>query len=431
MTDESGQSYPYTADTLLDRALGPEGYYGAFVANMHTDFNTPTTLGQIGSDAIISSALSRGVPVISAHQLLAWLDARNSSSIKSITWSNSSQTFTIQAAVGAIGLQGMLPVPAGYNVGALRYNGSPIVHTLKAIKGIRYAFFEALSGDYRVDYVPDSTPPSVTSTLPANGASGVSPNTEVRVTFSEAMDASTINPGTIFLLNSLGTVVPATVNYNAATFTAVLTPSSSLNTLTTYTAGVEGGAAGVKDFAGNVLATDFIWSFTTTNQAAYSIWNSTVVPGLVDGGADSPVQLGVKFRSDVTGNITGIRFYKANANTGTHVGSLWTSTGTRLATATFTSETASGWQQVNFTTPVTISANTVYVASYHVTGGHYSADANYFAASGMDNGPLHALANGVSGGNGVYRYGTSSVFPDLTWNAANYWVDVVFLPSSP
>ena len=37
MTDESGQSYPYTVDTLLDRALGPEGYYGAFVANMHTD----------------------------------------------------------------------------------------------------------------------------------------------------------------------------------------------------------------------------------------------------------------------------------------------------------------------------------------------------------------------------------------------------------
>ena len=73
-----------------------------------------------------------------------------------------------------------------------------------------------------------------------------------------------------------------------------------------------------------------------------------------------------------------------------------------------------------------ITCNTVYVASYHANNGHYSADLNYFTGKGMDNPPLHALANGVSGGNGVYRYGASSVFPNQTWNAANYWVDVVF-----
>jgi len=164
----------------------------------------------------------------------------------------------------------------------------------------------------------------------------------------------------------------------------------------------------------------------TVVQAATSIWQSTTVPGLVDGGADKKVELGVKFRSDVAGKITGIRFYKAAANTGTHVGNLWTSTGTKLATATFTGETASGWQQVNFATPVAITANTVYVASYHANNGHYSADVNYFSATGVDNPPLHALANGVSGGNGVYTYGASSVFPVSTWNTANYWVDVVF-----
>jgi hypothetical protein len=54
------------------------------------------------------------------------------------------------------------------------------------------------------------------------------------------------------------------------------------------------------------------------------------------------------------------------------VGNLWSSTGTLLATATFTGETGSGWQQVNFATPVTISANTIYVASYHANNGHYS-----------------------------------------------------------
>jgi hypothetical protein len=153
------------------------------------------------------------------------------------------------------------------------------------------------------------------------------------------------------------------------------------------------------------------------------------VPGLVDGGPDSAVELGVKFRSDVAGNITGIRFYKAAANMGTHIGNLWTSTGTRLATATFSGETASGWQQVLFAAPVAITSNTVYVASYHCTVGHYSADVNYFTSKGADNPPLHALTNGVSGGNGVYAYGTSSAFPSLTWDAANYWVDVVFQPA--
>ena len=155
------------------------------------------------------------------------------------------------------------------------------------------------------------------------------------------------------------------------------------------------------------------------------------MPGTVDGGPDSAVELGVKFRSDVAGTIRGIRFYKASTNTGTHVGNLWSSTGTLLATATFSGETSSGWQQVNFTTPVTIAANTVYVASYHANNGHYSVNSNYFATSGVDNAPLHALANGVSGGNGVYTYGASSAFPNLTFNSSNYWVDVAFQAGPP
>ena len=157
-----------------------------------------------------------------------------------------------------------------------------------------------------------------------------------------------------------------------------------------------------------------------------TIWPSTAVPGVVDIGPDNPVELGVNFRSDVAGSITGIRFYKASANTGTHVGNLWMSTGTLLATATFTGETASGWQQVNFATPVAIAANTVYVASYHANNGHFSDDDSYFAANGVDNPPLHALSNAVSGGNGVYAYGASSAFPNQTYSACNYWVDVVW-----
>ena len=162
----------------------------------------------------------------------------------------------------------------------------------------------------------------------------------------------------------------------------------------------------------------------------YSIWNSSTVPTVPDDGGSSAVEVGVKFTVDTSGFISGIRFYKSAANTGTHVGNLWTSTGQLLATATFTGETASGWQQVNFASPILLTANTIYVASYHTTTGHTSDDNNYFTNIGVDNSPLHAPASGASGGNGVLTLGAGSAFPNTTNLDSNYWVDVVFLASS-
>ncbi len=65
-------------------------------------------------------------------------------------------------------------------------------------------------------------------------------------------------------------------------------------------------------------------------------------PTVADSGDTSSVELGVKFKADYDGSMTGIRFYKAAANTGTHIGSLWSSAGTRLAQVTFTNETGLG-----------------------------------------------------------------------------------------
>ena len=158
--------------------------------------------------------------------------------------------------------------------------------------------------------------------------------------------------------------------------------------------------------------------------AQQTIWPSTVVPAAIDNGASGPLELGVSFKSDVSGTITGIRFYKSSANTGTHVGRLWGPTGALLASVTFTGETASGWQQANFSTPVAITANTVYVASYGLTIGHFSANWSYFTSAGYNNAPLHALQTP----NGVY--GTLGTHPVSTHQAANYWVDVVFKSSS-
>lgn len=160
-----------------------------------------------------------------------------------------------------------------------------------------------------------------------------------------------------------------------------------------------------------------------------STWSNSTVPGTPSASDPGPLELGLKFRSDVAGFITGVRFYKGINNTGTHVGNLWTSTGTKLATATFTSETASGWQQVNFQSAVPISANTTYVVSYYAPNGGYAADSNFFSTSGVDHSPLHALADGVDGGNGVFVYASGGGFPSNTFSATNYWVDAVFTMS--
>jgi hypothetical protein len=148
-------------------------------------------------------------------------------------------------------------------------------------------------------------------------------------------------------------------------------------------------------------------------------------PGTVDANDGSAVNLGVKFTSDTAGTVTAIRFYKSALNTGTHVGSLWSSTGTLLAQVAFSGESASGWQKATFSTPVAITAGTTYIASYHAPSGHYSVTGGAFSSAGTDNPPLHSLANGLSA-NGVYAYGATSAFPVNSFNATNYWVDVLF-----
>lgn len=158
-------------------------------------------------------------------------------------------------------------------------------------------------------------------------------------------------------------------------------------------------------------------------MANVSIWND-VTTGINSAGSDSPVELGVKFFSDVVGEIIGIQFYKESKNTGTHVGNLWNASGTLLATGTFTKETASGWQQMNFSSPVAITTGAIYTASYHTTIGYYGDTRPYFTKE-YNNGYLHVPING-----GVYYYSSKSIFPTKVYNSSNYWVDILFAPNS-
>jgi uncharacterized protein DUF4082 len=160
-----------------------------------------------------------------------------------------------------------------------------------------------------------------------------------------------------------------------------------------------------------------------------SIFSPTSVPVMPSDPDGNAVEIGTKFRADVAGFVAGVRFYKGSGNTGTHVGRLWSGSGTPLASVTFTGETASGWQQASFATPVTITANTTYLVTYFAPNGHYADDTGFFAGSGVDRAPLHALPDGADGPNGVYRYGAGGVFPTDTWQSSNYWVDLTFIPS--
>jgi hypothetical protein len=125
-----------------------------------------------------------------------------------------------------------------------------------------------------VDYVKkDTTPPTVSAVSPANGTTNVLLATAITVTFSEAMDASTINSNTILLQSASGATVAANVAYNATTFTATLTPTSSLAQGVAYTVVVRGGAGApvVRDTSANALAADFTSTFTTLAATAPTV----------------------------------------------------------------------------------------------------------------------------------------------------------------
>ncbi|WP_407938897.1 DUF4082 domain-containing protein [Nocardioides sambongensis] len=270
------------------------------------------------------------------------------------------------------------------------------------------------ASNYFVDVVFERAPStvSVLDRAPASGATDVPRSAKPSITFSAPLDTGwsmTVKQGT--------TTIPGTAALSADGQTVTFTPAAQLPADAPLTVTV----AGIESTDGATMA-DQTWSFRT--EAGASTLTSLltgVTPSLPSINDSDAVELGMAFVPSVAGTVTAIKFYKGAGNTGTHTGSLWSSAGTRLATVTFTGETASGWQSATLASPVALTPGQTYVVSYYAPNGHYSGTPAYFS-SARTSGPLTAPA----GSNGRYRYGAGGGFPTGSWNSTNYFVDVVF-----
>ena len=280
----------------------------------------------------------------------------------------------------------------------------------------------------------DTTPPVLTSVSPTDNSTNVAPSSNLVLTFSE-----TVVPGSgnIVIRNSNGTIaqsIPVTdssqVSFSGNQVT--INPSTDLAAGSGYYVNIASGV--IHDVAGNNYAgISNSTSFNFTTDAPVSGGGGATPTTSLFSASDTPtsiyndgqqLEVGVQFQSSVAGQITGLKFYRSASDTGPDVLTLWTATGTKLASVTYTNTAASGWQTAALSTPVAISANTSYVASYHTTG--YYVATSYFFDTAFTSGVLTAPE-------GVYAYGgtsTTGIFPTNTFRATNYWADVVFEASA-
>ncbi|WP_344059087.1 DUF4082 domain-containing protein [Microbacterium pumilum] len=260
----------------------------------------------------------------------------------------------------------------------------------------------------------DNSPLGVASRTPLPSSSSVALDTKVSATFTRAAAPASI---AITVKNASGTAVPGSVSYDAPTKTATFQPTGTLAPATAYTV-----TLAATDTSGVSVAANSGWTFTT--QAAdlpvgtcpCSLFSESIRP-VVDSDTDTAlVTLGVKFTPTVDGTITAVKFFKGVRNTGAHNGALWSASGTKLASVTFTNESSYGWQTAVLSTPIAVTAGQTYVASYLAPEGGYSATLGQYSG-GYTRGPLTVVANG-----GAFTYADG--FPGSS-SPTNYLVDVV------
>lgn len=286
-----------------------------------------------------------------------------------------------------------------------------------AVGGSTFPTSSYQSSNYWVDVVYNqSTGNAVPVAANDNGYTTYS-NTALSIAAASLLANDTDADGDPLSITGVNGAINGTVTFNSQTKSITFTP----------TAGYTGAASfsySISDGYGGTASATVSLTVGTPGGTTSSLFTGPDTAGVTAANDANSVELGVKFIASASGQITGLTYYRSAQDTGTHVGSLWTASGQVLAQATFINESASGWQTVSFTQPINVTAGATYVASYH-SSGFYSATANYFTTD-HTSGALTAPASSLSGGNGVYAYGTGSLFPTASYNATNYWVDVLY-----
>jgi hypothetical protein len=311
------------------------------------------------------------------------------------------------------------------------------VYTAKVIgggSGVKDVAGNALASTFTWTFTtvaPDTTPPTVSGVSPANSATNISTTIAPTITFSEPMDPATISTSTIDLKSSPGAVlVASTVSYNATTRVATLTPNVPLAISTSYTLRAIGGGSGVKDVAGNALASTQSASFTTTSSTSDTTLGLTTIGTKMDDG-DSNYMNGSKIVTVTGGTVASMSVYvgaidATTANRSYQFG-IYTNNASTNKPDTLVASTTSGTLTANSwnTLPITATLNpaTTYWLLYNTNG----------LSSAVNN----MAYNTTSAGQGVYSTGNMTfgtwpgTFPASTLTTTTYSLYVTFAPPPP
>ena len=242
-----------------------------------------------------------------------------------------------------------------------------------------------------------SLTPTVLSFAPAGPTNasvqvsqGIPVGANFSAAFNEPLDPRTVSASSVSLRDQEGMIVPVNVSYNSVSSKATITPSVVLAGSEAFTVTIKGGPNGVKGADGTPISQDFTSSFTTApdNTSPLSLWNAAAPAGLSTGGYVSPVDESVSMRSDSPGFLNSIRVYKGWFNADTLVGKLWSSSGVVLATTQPSAVSqGTGWETLDFNSPVAISAGSFRVG-FNSKSGNVSFTPQGLS-SGADSGPLH------------------------------------------
>jgi hypothetical protein len=302
---------------------------------------------------------------------------------------------------------------ADYNIFAFEYDGGATTGDTYAegdlngngqITASDFAIFDSMYGL--------GLPPSALAATSSNASS-------ISLSWDAADDAQSYNiyrkgpqDDSFVKIDSVGGDLTSYTDTSAASDTAYLYQVTAVFDLGETTPTNTVTARTLSDLA---AGNDNLWSYDQAPQN----------PNVFNSSASGGVELGVQFSSDVGGYLSGIQFFKGAQEGGTQTGELWDASGNLLATATFTNESQSGWQQVDFSSPVLIAAGTPYTVSYHTTGSYSPDDSSYFGSE-YNSVPLHVAPNV----NGVYADGASAFPSSTSGNSDNYWVQPLFVPYS-